>query len=122
MIEKYEAVLVIDSDLEEAAIASEIGKIEEIIKSHKGEIEERDEWGKRQLSYKIKKKDYGYYTLLVFSAEGSVVAEIDRSIAINENFLRHLVVKKDKHAPDLSPTVREQAEEAEAEQAESFSG
>jgi len=117
MIENYETVLVIDTDLEEAAIKGEITKIEEIIKSNQGEIEQKDKWGKRQLSYQIKKKDYGYYVLLIYKAEGSVVAEIDRFIAINESYLRHLTVKKDKHAPDRAARVAEEEEKDREEAA-----
>ena len=114
MIEKYETVLVLDGELPEEEARKEVIKIEEIIKAHSGTIENKDDWGKKQLSYKIKKKDYGYYTLLVYSAEGTVVSEMDRTIAINENFFRHLTVKKDKHAPDLSPHLKEEAEAEEA--------
>lgn len=111
-MKKYEIVLVLDSDLEKDQLNSEVSKVEDIIKSHQGEVELRDDWGKRELSYKINKKSYGYYFLLVFSASEQVVAEIERALSINENFLRHLCVKKDKHAPDLAPHVKEQTLEA----------
>jgi len=117
MIHNYETVLVLSPDLDEAALNVEVKKVEEIITSNKGKIISRDNWGSRELAYKIQKKTHGFYVLVVFEAEAGVVGEIDRALGINDNFLRHLCVKKDKHAPDRAARVAEEEEKDREEAA-----
>ncbi len=108
MLNKYEMVIVFQPDLDEAGIRSEITKIEGTITSHSGRAHLVDLWGRRQLAYHIKRKEFAFYVLIVFDGDSKVVSDLDRQLKINENVLRHLIVKKDKHAPDLSPRAREQ--------------
>lgn len=117
MIQNYETVLVLSPDLDEAGRNTEIKKVEEIIANHKGSVSARDDWGSRELAYKIQKKSHGYYLTLTFEAEAGVVQDIDRALAINDNFLRHLCVKKDKHAPDRAPRVAEEEQKEREEKA-----
>lgn len=104
MITKYEAVMILNADLDESAIKEEVSKVGAAVKAHQGTVELTDLWGKRQLSYKINKKDYGFYVYLVFGGDSSLVAELHRQLRINDNVMRYLIVKKDKFAPD--PMIR----------------
>lgn len=103
----YEAVIVLDSSLSDADVASHLDKVEAIIANHAdesagiGKVTKRDVWGRRQLAYKINKKEYGIYAYLVFSGTQGLVADLRRQLRINDSVLRFLVVKKDKFAPDL---------------------
>lgn len=103
----YEAVIVFDSSLSDADVAAQLDKVETIVGSHAdesldvGKISKRDVWGRRQLAYKIGKKDYGIYTYLVFSGTNTLVADLRRQLRINDSVLRFLIVKKDKFAPEL---------------------
>ena len=107
MKNRYEMIVVLSPDLDEAGIAKELGAIQDAIKSHDGTIESVDKWGRRQLAYQIDRKDYGDYTLIVFEAERSVVAAVERQLRITESVIRFLTVVKDKYAPDLSPKAKE---------------
>ena len=49
--------------------------------------------GQRELAYEIRKFKTGYYYLFVVEATPEAVAEFDRVVRINENLLRHLIVK-----------------------------
>lgn len=97
----YEGVIVYDSALSDSDVAAQLDKVEAIITGHSGQVTKRDVWGRRQLAYKIKKKEFGIYTFLVFSGASSLVADLRRQLRINDSVVRFLVVKKDKFAPDL---------------------
>ena len=49
--------------------------------------------GQRELAYEIKKCTTGYYFFCVVEANTDTVKEFDRVARINENLLRHLIVK-----------------------------
>lgn len=104
---KYEAVFVFLSDLNDDAIKAELGKIESTIKNHDGVVSTVDVWGRRQLAYQINKKEFGIYVLMIFEGDNKLTADLDRQLRINENVLRHLIVRKDKHAPDASARLKE---------------
>ena len=106
-LNRYEGIFIFAPELDETAVREQIEKIETLAKAHGGTIEQQDIWGRRELGYKMKKKSYGVYVCLVFSGDGSLVASLDRQMRIAECVLRHMVVAKDKDAPDLSAERRE---------------
>ena len=106
-LKRYEAVVIFLSDLSDDAVKGELAKIENIAKAHAGSVVSSDIWGRRQLAYKINKREYGIYVLLVIEGDYKLAAELDRQLKINESVLRHQIVKKDKHAPDASPRLKE---------------
>jgi len=88
----YETVLVLDPSLDDKIIQKEIKKIEDLITEHKGEVLKTDKWGKKRLTYPIRKKHEGYYTLILFQGEGRILKELERAYKLNESCLRYLTV------------------------------
>ncbi len=97
----YETTVILDPDLGKEEVDAEVGRLVDIIKNHSGEAEVTHV-GKRSLEYPINNKSYGYYVFLVHGGDQAIVADLERQILINEKFLRHLTVKKDKFAPSDS--------------------
>jgi small subunit ribosomal protein S6 len=56
-----------------------------------------DKWGKRRLAYEIQKKQYGFYFTLEFEGEGDIPAVLQSEYNYNDNVLRYLTYKYDKH-------------------------
>ena len=52
---KYEAIFILDPDLEEEQAQSAIEKVKGIITQTNGEILKVEDWGKRKLAYDVKK-------------------------------------------------------------------
>jgi small subunit ribosomal protein S6 len=96
----YETVIVYDASLDEAMINKELAKIEDLIGAHGGVIKKKAVAGRKKLAYKINNKEFGVYVLLVHSGDSKIGADLERQFQINTAVLRHLVVKKDKYAPD----------------------
>jgi len=91
----YELVLVLPSSGTEQERSNTIERIEGVITKHGGEIESKDDWGKRKLAYPVQKLREGYYTQINFNAEteGECLIELDRELRIAEDILRFLVTR-----------------------------
>ena len=108
MKQKYEIVIVVDPDQDESGVSAMISKVSEIVKTHSGEVERVDNWGRRQLAYPIRKKEYGTYVVFIATGDNALVSEINRQLRITDELLRFLVVHKDKYAPDFVPKAKEE--------------
>lgn len=85
----YETIFILDPLLEEEKINQEVEKVKGVITAKKGEVLHEDRWGMRKLAYSIKRKEQGYYTLLVFRGGPEIPAELEASFKLNENCLRY---------------------------------
>jgi len=86
-------VLIFSASLEEGAVNGELAKITSIIEKSKGIITKTDVWGVKKLAYPIKHQENGFYVVLYFSSDTTVLPELDRLNKINDKILRHLIVK-----------------------------
>lgn len=86
-------VLIFSPSIEEGAVSEELAKITAIIEKSKGAISRTDIWGVKKLAYPIKHQENGFYVILYFSSDTTVLPEIDRLNKINDKILRHLIVK-----------------------------
>jgi len=92
---KYEIMFILKSN-EEEAIKSQVSEMKAIITDMKGEITNEKEMGNRKLAYPINKELNGYYYVMNVNANNEIVAEFDRKARINENVIRHLVIRLDE--------------------------
>lgn len=95
MVRQYEAMFVVNPNLEEEGIKALIDKFKEIINSS-GTVESVEEWGKRKLAYPINKVNEGFYTVINFSAEPSFAHELERIFKITDGVLKYLIINKNK--------------------------
>ena len=91
----YEIMFIVKPDLEEAAIKKEAETLKKVLTDRKCKINEEKAMGQRELAYEMNKYKNGYYFLYVVEATKEAVAEFDRLARINENILRHLVIRVD---------------------------
>jgi small subunit ribosomal protein S6 len=95
-LRNYELVVIFDPTLEEEALDKELSKITSLIEKEKCVVTDVDKWGIRKLAYPIKKQENGYYMIIYFKGNSSIVSELDRVNKINDKILRHLIVKSDE--------------------------
>ena len=101
---RYELTYIIDTALEETARKELIEKFSGLITANGGEIEKVDEtWGKRRLAYAINDKVEGYYVLVTMKAPTDLPREIERTMGINENILRCLIIKLEEKKHSVKP-------------------
>src|SRR5207237_9020652 len=92
-VRPYEVMIILDAGLEEEAIRSAIDRSTELIRSRGGNPGSVDRWGRRRFAYELKHRWEGYYVVLRAEAEPSVMAELDRSLHLADEVLRHKVIR-----------------------------
>lgn len=92
-LENYELMLIILSDLGEEGINKELDELKKHITSDGGEVFNEDTWGNREMSYRIKKQDQGYYCVLNFKVGPDHIAEMQRNLTISPAVIRFLLTK-----------------------------
>ena len=90
---KYEIMFIVKPDMEEAAIKKEAESMKKVLTDKKAKVIEEKAMGQRELAYEIRKYNTGYYYLFVVEANAEAEQEFSRVARINENLLRHLIVK-----------------------------
>ena len=92
----YETLFVVKPTLTDEETAAQIAKIKDIVAKNGGELIATDDMGMRKLAYQVEKNDRGYYTVLFYKAEGTLISELERNLKINEDVIKFLTVKYTK--------------------------
>ena len=92
----YELVFVTRVDLTDDGLKALKDKVISIIGNYSGEVIYQEDWGKRKLAYPINKETRAHYTYIVFTAQGDVVAEIERNLRLSDFVMRFLTVNLSK--------------------------
>ncbi|MCI6156690.1 MAG: 30S ribosomal protein S6 [Peptoniphilaceae bacterium] len=91
---KYEMVLILKSNAEDEERQQVLDRLLDAIREN-GTVGEIDDWGIRKLAYEINYNKEGYYYVVNYEAEPTVVAEVERRARILDQVLRYLTVKKE---------------------------
>ena len=91
----YELLYIVKADMEEEARTALISRFSDLIVAAGGEITESDEWGKKKFAYPINYVNEGYYVLVNFKSQPTLIAELERNFRITEDTIRFMIVKKD---------------------------
>ena len=89
----YEMVMIISPEIAEEDVPGRIEKVSEFITSRGGEITEVERWGKRKLAYPINNFKEGNYVLSRFKFQPDNTVELEASLKISEDILRHMLVR-----------------------------
>ena len=89
---KYESFVIINPSVEEEKLKSLVQRFTDIINSD-GKVEKVDELGKKKLAYEVKKNKEGYYIVIYFEANPSLIAELERNYRIIDEVIKFIVVK-----------------------------
>lgn len=89
----YENVFIARQDLTPAKVTELADKYTSVIEADGGKVTKREDWGLRNLAYKINKNRKGYYVLMNIDAPAKAILEMERLMRLDENLLRYLTVK-----------------------------
>ncbi len=104
-------MVIVDPDIGTDAINAKLEEIRKLITSQKGEVFFEDLWGMKDLAYKIKKKDRGFYAVLDLNMESSGLNEINTTLQIDNEVLRHMVIALPSEYQPKTLTELEKAQE-----------
>jgi len=92
---KYEIMFIVKVDLDEKTIKDTVSLMEKVLTDMKSKISNSKDMGQRKLAYPIKKQVRGNYHVLNVEATSEAIKEFDRKAKLNENILRHIVIKEE---------------------------
>ena len=102
----YETVFILTPVLSDVQMKEAVDKFKEVLVSEGAEIINEENWGLRKLAYPIQKKITGFYTLLEFDAEPSVIAKLEIQFRRDERVIRFLTFRMDKFAAEYAAKRR----------------
>ncbi len=106
----YETTFILAPSLEADGVQSEVEAVKKFISSAGGEVTVDKEWGRRRLQFPIRDCSEGVYHILRFTLDQSQLPELERYFRLNENVLRHLVIRDEGTPLDHVGQVSESEE------------
>ena len=94
----YETVFIVTPVLSEAQVQEVADKFQGVITENGGQIVNMENWGLKKLAYPIQKKTTGFYFLVEFTGEGSIINTLETQYRRDERIIRFLTFKQDKFA------------------------
>ena len=104
-------MLILPADADEALVGTAVDRIARVI-ADGGAVDDIDRWGRKRFAYEIANQHEGYYVVVRFHAEPLVQAELDRTLKLADEVIRHKVLllpekKQEKAKATTSPVSTE---------------
>lgn len=92
---EYEIMFIVKTTMEDDQIKKIADAEKDLINTDKSKVIEFKDLGRKKLAYPINKELSGNYYVMTVEASNEVIKEFDRKTRLNENILRHLIIKKE---------------------------
>lgn len=119
MVRQYETVFIMTPVLSDEQMKEAVSKFQTYLKDKGAEIVFEDHWGLRKMAYPIQKKSTGFYHLIEFKAEPTLVAQLELEMKRDERIIRFLTVALDKFAIAYNEKKRREKDAPKAEEIKS---
>ena len=106
---KYETVFILTPVLSDAQMKEAVEKFTTVLTENGATIVNEEMWGLRKLAYPIQKKSTGFYNLVEFDGEPTLVKKLETAFRRDERVLRFLVFRLDKYAAEYAEKRRNRA-------------
>ena len=91
---EYEVLYIVRADLDDDKVQDAVKRVNTLIERSGGSVDRTNLWGKRKLAYEVKHQKEGAYVLQDFQLNPDRVPELEASLKITEEVMRHLIVRK----------------------------
>ncbi len=112
---QYETVFILTPVLSDDQMKEAVEKFKTILTDGGAELLNEELWGLKKLAYPIQKKSTGFYAMLEFKAEPSLIAKLEVNYRRDERVLRYITVKNDKFAAEYAEKRRNKKANANKE-------
>jgi small subunit ribosomal protein S6 len=92
----YELVVVLNPDVADDVVGASIERVQQAVSTRGGEIVDVNHWGRRRLAYPIKRHIEGNYVVSQIKLDPGQVPELESSLRISEEVIRHMIVRADE--------------------------
>lgn len=87
-------MLILPAEADESVIGQTVERITRVVSEGGGAVDNIDRWGRKRLAFEIAKQHEGYYVVVDFTAEPTVIVELERTLHLADEVLRFKVVVK----------------------------
>lgn len=108
----YELGFILNPEVSEEQTGAILSRISQIVTNYDGQIVRVNQWGRRRMAYPIEHHRDGFYVFMDMILTPETVFELDRSLKVSEEVLRHMVIRRDPRS------VQKEREEYEARAAQ----
>ncbi len=109
---QYETVFILTPVLSDQQMKEAVEKYQTYLTEQGAEIINVENWGLKKLAYNIEKKSTGFYVMIEFKAEPTVIAPMELQMRRDERVIRYLTVKNEKYAAQYAEKRRNLKKEA----------
>ena len=102
----YETVFILTPVLSDDQMKEAVEKFKNVLLQNGAEIVNEEQWGLKKLAYPIQKKTTGFYCLLEFKGEPTIVKKLDIAFRRDERVIRFLTFRLDKYAQEYAEKRR----------------
>ena len=102
----YETVFILTPVLSDAQMKEAVEKFKTVLTKNGAAIVNEEAWGLRKLAYPIQHKSTGFYTLIEFDGEPTIVKTLETAFRRDEKVLRFLTFRLDKNAAEYAAKRR----------------
>ena len=95
---QYETVFILTPVLSDEQMKEAVAKFKQILTDNGAEILNEETWGLKKMAYAIQKKSTGFYCLVEFKAEPTVINTLETGYRRDEKVIRYMTVRLDKYA------------------------
>ena len=103
---QYETVFILTPVLSDEQMEETVAKFKSLLTDNGEEILNEEPWGLKKMAYAIQKKSTGFYCLLEFKAEPTIVKKLETGYRRDEKVIRYITVKLDKYAVEYAEKRR----------------
>ena len=103
---KYETVFILTPVLSDAQMKEAVEKFSKVLTENGAAIVNTEEWGLRKLAYPIDKKSTGFYCLIEFDADPTIIKKLETAYRRDERVIRFLTFRLDKYAAEYAAKRR----------------
>ena len=89
----YEILVIIDPRPTEEDVTALLGRLQDTVKGLGAQVGKVESWGKRRLTYEIRKQREGTYAVMELAAEPPMMKEFERQLRLNEQVLRFVTTR-----------------------------
>ena len=109
---QYETVFILTPVLSDDQMKEAVEKFKGILTKNGAEIINEELWGMKKLAYPIEKKSTGFYVLVEFKAEPTVIKTLEVNYRRDERVIRYITIKNEKYAAQYAEKRRNKQKEA----------
>jgi small subunit ribosomal protein S6 len=115
MTNQYETVFILTPVLSADQMKETVEKFKKLLTDNGSEILNEENWGLKKLAYPIEKKSTGFYVMIEFKADPTMMKKLETEYRRDERVIRYITVKLDKYAAEYASKRRSKNAKKEEE-------